>query len=138
MANKTFLNYAGRSDIDDELIAELESAGITHAKLPEMMRKNNEVKTVIIGDMHGWGFERAWYYWRADGPGIPCDVATELHEKFGTEVRVAGHCGCPSPLEWYHGFAVSNYHVDTPEGLKALADVIKRIYLIGSLKSRGE
>jgi len=41
-------------------------------------------------------------------------------------VRVAGHCS-PSPLEWFHGFAVGNYHVDTFTGLKALADIIRLV-----------
>lgn len=134
----SFPNYAGRSDVDEALTAELEAAGINPVKMPEMWRDKHEVESIIIGELHQWGFDRAWYYWRAKGPGIPCDIATDLHEKFGTEVRVAGHCGCPSPVEWYHGFAVGDYHVDTPEGLKALADVIKRVYLIGSLKATGE
>ena len=33
----------------------------------------------------------------------------------------------PSPLEWFKGLAVGSYHVDSPEGLKALADTIKKI-----------
>jgi hypothetical protein len=49
----------------------------------------------------------------------------KLYETNKKDVRVAGHCGCPSPLEWYKGLAVGNYHVDSPEGLKALADTIK-------------
>jgi adenosyl cobinamide kinase/adenosyl cobinamide phosphate guanylyltransferase len=41
---------------------------------------------------------------------------------------VDGHCGCPSPREWHHGFAVGLYHVDTQEALNALADTIRRVH----------
>lgn len=88
---------------------------------------SGEVKTSITGFLYGWKFERAWYYWTATGPGIPPDAAMKLHETHGKDVRVAGHCGCPSPLEWYKGMAVPNYHIDTPDGLKALADLIRSI-----------
>ena len=124
-----FPNYAGPEDNDTEIKAELETAGIVAGKLPEFTRKQREVETVVFGELHQWGFERTWRYWVAKGPGIPCDIATELHKEFGTVVRVDGHCGCPSPLEWLNGFAVGMYHVDTAEGLKALADTIKDIYI---------
>jgi hypothetical protein len=80
-----------------------------------------------MGALSLWHFTRAWYYWSAEGPGIPCDIAEKLHATHGKQVRVAGHCGCPSPSEWFKGFAVGSYHIDTPEGLKALADVIRSI-----------
>lgn len=119
-------NYAGMSDKDDEIAAELEAAGIEVSKF-EIFRDRGEVKTSVMGSLHGWGFRRAWYYWVADGPGIPPVYANELHEKHGKDVRVDGHCGCPSPQEWFKGFAVGMYHVDTQEGLNALADVIRRV-----------
>ncbi len=123
-----FPNYAGPENNDAILTSELEDAGIKSGNMPEFTRKDTEVKTVVYGELHQWGFKRNWTYWVADGPGIPCDVATKLHEEFGQEVRVDGHCGCPSPLEWFKGFGVGRYHIDTVEGLKALADVIKGIY----------
>lgn len=55
--------------------------------------------------------------------------ADELHEKYGEVVRVAGHCGCPAPREWHKDpwyIGVSSYHIDTQEGLKVLADMIKK------------
>jgi hypothetical protein len=122
-------NYAGRSDVDDAIAEELRQAGISIVKLPEFMRdKDPEMRTIIAGELYKWGFRRAWYYWVADGPGIPLEEATQLHEKFGQVVRVDGHCGCPSPLEWHHGFATGLYHVDSQEGLNALADVIRGLY----------
>lgn len=119
-------NYAGMSDKDNEIAAELEAAGIEVNKY-EIFRDRGEVKTAVMGSLHGWGFTRAWYYWIADGPGIPPVYANELHEKHGNDVRVDGHCGCPSPKEWFKGFAVGRYHVDTQEGLNALADTIRRV-----------
>ena len=119
-------NYAGMADKDDEISAELEAAGIEVHK-HEIFRDRGEVKTSVMGSLHGWGFRRAWYYWIAEGPGIPPVYANELHEKHGTDVRVDGHCGCPSPQEWFNGFAVGLYHVDSQEGLNALADVIRRV-----------
>ncbi len=118
-------NYAGRSDADQALRDELQLAGITIEHLPEYMRnRNGEVKTTVIGSLHGWGFKRAWRYWMCDGPGIPLDAAMKLHADYGKEVRVAGHCGCPSPLEWFKGLGTGSYHVDTLRGLRALRDTI--------------
>lgn len=122
-------NYAGRRDVDDAITEELKLAGIEVFKLPEFMRENHpEMRTVVMGELYKWDFERAWYYWIAKGPGIPLKEAMGLHKKFGKVVRVDGHCMCPSPLEWNHGFATGLYHVDTQEGLNALANVIKSIY----------
>lgn len=121
-------NYAGRSDKDDEIAAELEKAGIEVYRSELLKeRSTKEVKTSVIGSLYGWSFERAWYYWVAKGPGIPPQYADNLHMYFGEVVRVDGHCGCPSPKEWYKGFAVSHYHIDTQEGLNALAETIRKV-----------
>lgn len=131
-----FPNRAGdHADTDDILRAELKAAGIPTLQedagkppeyLVDMLREmSGEVKTSVRGVLHGWQFERAWYYWTAKGPGIEVEAAEALHATHGKVVRVAGHCGCPSPREWYKGLAVGSYHIDTPEGLKALADTIK-------------
>lgn len=121
-----FPNYAGRSDVDDQCESELRSAGII-AERWEVFRDQLEVKTSVRGTLHGWLFERAWYYWVARGPGVPPQFADKLHESHGKSVRVDGHCGCPSPLEWCKGFAVSQYHVDTPDGLAALAETLREV-----------
>lgn len=128
---RMFSNLAGRRGIDDIVKAELAAAGIKMEVLGDWFanRKTTEVHTGVIGDLHGWVFERAWYYWIAKGPGLPPAYATPLHAAHGREVRVDGHCGCPSPLEWHKGFAVGCYHVDTPAGLKALADALKQCAL---------
>lgn len=121
-----FPNYAGRSNVDDALQAELEAAGIRAERLPEILRPSRgEVKSIVLGALHGWHFSRAWYYWIAQGPGLPPQYADPLHATYGTDVRVSGHCGCPSPFEQFKGLAVGLYHIDGPQGLLALADALK-------------
>jgi hypothetical protein len=130
-----FPNKAGdHADTDDILRAELKAAGIPTLQeaegkgpdyLADMLRRNSgEVKTSVIGCLHGWEFKRAWYYWIAKGPGIEVDAAERLHAEHGRTVRVEGHCGCPSPRERFNGLACGSYHVDDAAGLKALADTI--------------
>lgn len=129
-----FPNKAGdHADTDDILTAELKAAGIRpwngepiNDHFKELFRQNSgEVKTSVVGFLHGWEFNRAWYYWMAKGPGIDVDTAEALHKDFGREVRVAGHGGAPSPREHFKGLACGSYHVDSAEGLKALADCIR-------------
>lgn len=133
-----FPNKAGdHADTDSILTAELHAAGIAtvqetegvfDAHLTELLREaSGEVKTSVIGVLHGWQFSRAWYYWVCSGPGIEVEAAERLHAAHGSTVRVAGHCGCPSPREWFKGLACGSYHVDSPEGLKALADTIRAL-----------
>jgi len=121
-------NFAGKADKDPEIANELKLAGITVQIMPEAFRTQHpEMRTIIIGELGPWTFKRAWYYWVAKGPGIPPKYADELHEKFGKKVRVDGNCRCPSPRESFKGFAVDHYHVDSQEGLNALADTIRQI-----------
>lgn len=111
------LNYVCRK--------ELESAGIDCHEMVRI-RKGMIVKEIMGVVCDRWSFERAWSYWVAEGPGLPPKYANALHKKFGKVVRVEGHCACPSPKSWMKGFAVGMYHVDTQEGLKALADALKK------------
>lgn len=133
-----FPNRAGdHADNDEALASELRAAGIPTVEEAEgplsesmraLFRKNSgEVKTSVVGVLHGWTFKRAWYYWMASGPGIELAAADRLHASHGRAVRVAGHCGCPSPREWFKGLAVGSYHVDDADGLRALADCIKAL-----------
>ncbi len=118
-----------KKSVDQVVYAELKDAGIKTEGPHEFLRKHNgEVPTAYIGSLCRWGFRRAWYYWIAEGPGIPPDKAQEFHERWGKEVRVDGHCGCPAPLEWFRGFAVGRYHIDTQEGLNAFAELLRSIY----------
>lgn len=108
--------------------AELIAAGIEVSEIRFPVSMSGEVPTQTLGSLSMWSFQRAWYYWRASGPGLPVEVAEKLHATHGREVRVDGHCMCPSPRDWYKGFGVGSYHVDSPAGLKALADAILSIY----------
>lgn len=133
-----FPNKAGDNrDNDDVLRAELKAAGITtiqehEGKPPGYMaeiirRTSGEVVTGVMGLMCGWEFKRSWYYWVASGPGIPIETAERLNEKYGTHLRVNGFAGGADPREMFGGFGVGSYHIDSHEGLKALADVLKEI-----------
>jgi hypothetical protein len=122
-------NYAGVENIDLELIQELTDAGITFKQYPFLKDGRNEVNTSVVGVLGHWIFTRAWVYWVAKGDGISPEYAEPFHETWGNEVRVDGHCGCPSPVEWKHGFAIDTYHIDTSNGLKAFADLLKKIEL---------
>lgn len=107
--------------------AELKEAGIRIIENPwrtEQSEVNCGFEGVIEFDGGYWEFKRAWYYWVAKGPGIAPEDAMELHEKFGQVIRVDGHCGCPPPSK---SFATDSYHVDTQEGLNALAALIKKL-----------
>lgn len=125
------------ADTDDVLRAELHAAGIQTLQesegkpddfMADVIRCScGEVKSAVIGVLHGWEFRRAWVYWEAKGPGIEVEAAERLHATHGRSVRVDGHCGSPSPSEWFHGLACGMYHVDDPDGLKALADCIKAL-----------
>lgn len=124
-------NLASRTngpEVNDPMLkAELAAAGIPWESHEILVDGSGEVKSSIIGLLHGWTFKRAWYYWMCSGPGIDVETAERLHAQFGQVVRVSGHCGCPSPRQWYKGLACGSYHVDSQEGLKALADTIKEL-----------
>ena len=136
------LRKAVFKEVDDVVRAELVEAGILTGDengkttrnymeadfIREVNGQFKKVPTAIFAAKYGWKFERRWYYYVAQGYGIPPDVAEEFHKTWGTQVRVEGHCGCPSPLEWCHGFAVGSYHIDTQEGLNAFVKLLESIW----------
>jgi hypothetical protein len=115
------------AEVTATAVAELEAAGINTHTL-KGIHQGSEVPSDAFGSLSMWGFRRAWYYWMCEGPGLPVEVAEKLHAAHGTKVRVDGNCNCPAPREWFKGFGVGRYHVDSPEGLKALADAIRSVY----------
>jgi hypothetical protein len=122
-------NLAGNKDCDIDIKKELAEAGIPFEE-HEFLKRNSEVPSAVLAYMNGWTFKRAWYYWVAssDDNLLLFENADKLHEKFGQEVRVSGHCGCPAPREWYNkewNLGVNLYHVDSQEGLNALAQAIR-------------
>ena len=93
-----------------------------------ILRLAGEVPSKVWGRIGPWTFRRAWYYWIAEGPGIPVEPAMKLFETHGEDARASGDAACRSPLFWYQGFACNVYHVDNASGLKALAETIRSIW----------
>lgn len=122
-------NLAGNKDCDIWTEQELNDAGIPFLKF-DFLRNQGEVPSVVIGMLDGWEFRRAWYYWIAvaKDTNLQFKYADELQSYFGNEVRVAGYAGGINPHEWYKekwNTGVTSYHIDTQEGLNALAQIIK-------------
>lgn len=125
-------NLAGDPNCDTIIREELETAIVPFYEYNSPDEKR-EVPSAIVGFLPGWTLKRAWYYWVAtadEGCGIPFDIADELHSRHGQKCRVAGHCGCPAPREWYkHDWqlGVPSYHIDTQEALNAFAETVWKI-----------
>ena len=116
-------NAAGDWRCDEYIPGELVYAGIV--PIYHIEQVPGEVPSHFTGELLGWKFERYWYYWVGRGPVLPLKYASPLHKIFGKMVRVAGHCGCPSPEEWCGEQGVDCYHIDTQKGLSALAATLK-------------
>ena len=120
-------NLAGNVDCNADIERELLEAGIKVVE--EIPKQTREVPWRVVGTLRGWRFVRAWYYWMVETKynSLPMDIAKDLHQKWGQEVRVDGHCGCPAPNEWWgeEGTA-THYHIDSQEGLNAFAEVLRK------------
>ena len=131
--SSVFPNLARRDPVDSAEVgavtrvaaAELEAAGIAVLLGPTPVP--GEVPSRAMGALGSWLFRRAWCYWVANGQGLPVEAAEALHATHGKEVRVMGHCGAPSPLDYLRGQPCPCYHVDTPDGLKALAAALRAV-----------
>lgn len=111
-----------------------EEAGRDESAFAFLRETSGEVKTSVRGVLHGWTFERAWYYWIAKGPGIDFERSMDIWRNHGDEVRVSGDCACRSPHFWYEGLAAGFYHIDTPDGLLVLSNAIKQQVADAKLK----
>lgn len=91
-------NLAGNEKADKYIRQELERARIP---IKDTEPHGGEVPYTIIGQLGDLTFTRAWYYWVVNG-NVPLEVAQELFaDPVGvTDIRVAGHCGCPPPEEY--------------------------------------
>lgn len=132
-ANSNVVERTGdTTSVDNMLKLELEYAGVplmtgSNALLLSMTNRS-EVRTKIVGELHGWVFIRYWRYWVVEGPGLDFPTAMDLWKTHGKYVRANGDAGCRSPWMWNQGFATRSYHHDTHEGLKCLCDVIKNVH----------
>jgi hypothetical protein len=131
MKGNQMKNAAGDTNCDEYISKELEEAQISYERMDLFKQSNGEVPSAIIGFLDGWKFRRAWYYWIAEAKGtlLLFEFADELHQKFGKDVRVSGHCAAPAPRAWCSKpwqMGVDFYHVDTQEGLNALAEAIRK------------
>lgn len=85
------------ADADKKVKEELQTAGVPVIRLGLM---DSEVKTHYIGILNGFVFVRAWYYWVVRGY-MPLEYAQYLYTNYkDLNIRVAGHCGNPTPEEW--------------------------------------
>jgi hypothetical protein len=152
---KTFPNLARRikGHSDDLLpgaaetireITELVRAELVAAGVPGKMDKEGnigcfdlplrpssitgEVPTALVGFFNHWKFERRWYYYAAEGAGIPPEFAVPFDKEWGREARVNGDCACRGAEFWGEGFAISSYHIDTPRALKAFIELLAKVH----------
>lgn len=101
----------------------------------EFQNKHKDILTtkVSLPYLASFTFKRKWRYWEVIGD-VPLEVAEVIYEasqkdklliragchcgdlppdKFKSEVKIAGH------------YCIDSYHIDTQEGLKVFADLIK-------------
>jgi len=82
------------SFVSETCRTELETAGIE--TFEGGVSIHGEVPSRIHGQLGQWAFKRAWTYWIADGPGIPPEIAEELHAKQAGKPR---HSPLPQAAE---------------------------------------
>ena len=113
-------NLAGDENCDRDIERELTRCKIEIVRLDTPIAR--EVAASITGKLGPFTLERAWYYWRASGP-MPLAAALEMYaDPVGkTDVRVAGHCGCPAPEAPWVDFYDANGRalINDPDGKQA-------------------
>ncbi len=119
---------------------ELEVAGVEVVeRAPKDGRALRDPETGIaatgrltLGGEEVFTFERAWYYWIVRG-NVPLKVARPLFEDHGDigrhQVRVGGFAGGGvHPDSWFELVddvpCVTQYHIDTPEGLRLFVETM--------------
>jgi len=146
------INLAGNAGCDAQIKRELELAKIPVRCLSSAA--HSEVPYSIYGELSGFTFKRAWYYWEVSGRYLPLDIAEELYrDPVGRNfVRVVGHIGCPPPSQWARPYrptpndppayvcsgdncvpnpaaplGIDSYHIDTQAGLDLFAEKIRQL-----------
>ena len=120
--------------IDNAIKTELKDAGIPVIELPYYMWA--DVKTRHIGILNGFVFHRTNTCWMCDG-NMPLKMAHHIYRSDWNEgIRAGGLRADTPPDDVAHNLNcenkditqprfVSTYHIDTEEGLKRIASVIK-------------
>lgn len=93
-------NLAGQENCDRVIFSELTKARVN---VVEGEKSTGEVPFKLTGELNGFTFRRAWYYYVVSGD-MPLRVAYELYkDPIGvSDVRVDGHCMCPPPGPPHH------------------------------------
>jgi len=96
-------NLAGVAECDTDIRRELARSYIDAV---DIEKGNTEVPYSVIGKLGDMTLRRAWYYWVVECR-VPLAIARALYaDPVGkTDIRVAGHCGCPPPEEGAEWFA---------------------------------
>lgn len=115
-------NLAGRGWVDSKISKELSEAKV--GAVVHDFPLGTEVKTSVTGKLGNFEFTRAWYYWAVKGE-VPIKVAQELYEDpIGRkDVRVVGHCACPSPEEWVEHYDANGMRLSPKSQEKEILDV---------------
>ena len=122
-------NLAGHDRATEIISDELQRCGIDIKPSDKLL---GEAKSMVFGELNGFKFERAWYYYMVNGQ-MPIDKALDLYnDPVGkTDIRVAGHCGCVPPedpwVEYYDDDGVEVY------SMEAKADYEKYLHNDSSL-----
>lgn len=116
-----FENLAGTGN-SEAARAELVAAGIPVVTFA----RYGECKVDVIGVLHGWVFDRRWYYWSASAStGSEIDTASasvvRFDDEHGARVRAHGYAG-GGALSM--GPSVRTFHIDTADGLLAFAEFL--------------
>lgn len=122
---KCDIEHGGQQVLPGEL-ADFLSETVTES--PEKIVQYREVPTSVIGFAHRWKFERRWYYYSAEGPGIPPEFAVPFDKEWGKQVRAEGDGACRGAVHHGQGFGIGMYHIDTQAGLNAFIALLKKIH----------
>lgn len=120
-------NLAGDTEAPNVVREEMAIAGI-EPKKHSWFSDKGEVPADTGGYAYGCFFTRAWYYWTVKC-AMPLHLAKEMYYECGKlgryDIRVAGHCGCPPPEHWEERGYVTDYHIDSQEGLTLFVEYAK-------------
>jgi hypothetical protein len=126
------INLAGRKDCDEHIKMELRRCII-----PAVSCEKNvgEVGYTVFGQLNGFTFKRAWYYYIVDGK-LPLSLAKRLYDDpcGENDIRVDGHCCCPAPERNY----VTWFAPDGKQILQLEQKLKAEKYLNSSLKDSAQ